>query len=193
MNDEMEMARLLGARQAFGLVAGRCSAADATILRDIRETKRYLSFSPTWQEFCDKHLHLSKTHANYLIRLLNDFGPNYFALAQLTRITPDEFRKIRALVTDNGLEYGGQAIALIEKNTDRLTEAVSSLRQKETLPLKPLEPWARKLEQVERRLFQSLRQLERLRQDMKATADAGKVLYTLRCEIDKIMETWVGG
>jgi hypothetical protein len=192
MNDDLNLGKLLGARQAFGLVAGRCSAADATILRDIRDNKKYLNSAPTWSEFCEKDLRLSKSHANYLIRLLNDLGPNYFALAQLTRCTPDEYRRIRAYVTDNGLEYGGEAIALIERNTDRLTEAVSSLREG-ARPVQRSETWERHLDAVRKRLFKSLRQLEKLRQDMKSTAEAGKTLYELRCEIDKIMQTAVRG
>jgi hypothetical protein len=192
MNDDINLGKLLGARQAFGLVAGRCSAADATILRDIRDNKKYLNSSPTWNEFCDKHLRVSKGHANHMIRLLNDLGPNYFALAQLTHCTPAEYQRIRAYVTDNGLEYGGEAIALIERNTDRLTEAVSSLREG-ARPVQRAEAWERHLDGVRKRLFKSLRQLEKLRQDMKSTAEAGKVVYELRCEIDKIMQTAVRG
>jgi hypothetical protein len=192
MSDDLQLGKLLGARQAFALVAGRCSAADATILRDIRDGKKYLNHAPSWEEFCEKHLRLSKGHANRLIKYLNDLGPNYFALAQLTHVTPDEYRRIRSYVTDNGLEYGGEAIALIEQNTDRLTEVVGNLRGS-TRHVPRSEPWQRRVDAVERRLFSSLRQLEKLRQDMKSTAEAGKILYTLRCEIDKIMETWVGG
>jgi hypothetical protein len=187
----MEVAKLLGARQAFGMVAGRCSAADATILRDIRDGKKYLGICETWGEFCEKQLHLSKRHANHVIGLLNDLGSSYFALAQLTRITPDEFRGIRAHVTDNGLEYGGEAIALIEQNTERLTEAVSALRQSDSPPV--ADGWRPKLEAVEVRLSKALRQLELLQRDPNAAGEAANVLYAIHVRVEKMIEISTGG
>jgi hypothetical protein len=192
MNDDLQLGKLLGAREAFGMVAGRCSAADATILRDIRDGKKYLNHAPTWDEFCEKHLHLSKGHANRLIRHLIDLGPNYFALAQITRITPDEFRKIRAHVTDNGLEYGGEAIALIEQNTERLTSAVSALRQSASTPCTS-EPWVSKLEALEARMVRSIDQLEALRRDQKSAEQAANLLYAIHNRIDKLMNLYTGG
>jgi hypothetical protein len=182
MNDDLQLGKLLGAREAFGMVAGRCSAADATILRDIRDGKKYLNHAPTWDEFCEKHLHISKGHANRLIRYLNDLGPNYFTLAQLTHITPDEFRKIRAHMTDNGLEYGGEAIALIEQNTERLTSAVSALRQSD--PPTVADTWQCKLDAVEERVFKALRQLELLKQE----PEVGNTLYRIHCRVEKMIE-----
>jgi len=179
MDDDLQLGKLLGAREAFGIVAGRCTAADATILRDIRDGKKYLNHAPTWEEFCDKQLHLSKSHANRLIRYLNDLGPNYFTLAQLTAITPDEFRKIRAHVTDNGLEFGGEAIALIEQNTERLTEVVSTLRQGE-----PSGVGQSKLEAIEARVFKALRQLEQMQSDEQAA----NLLYRIHNRVEKIIE-----
>ena len=43
----------------------------------------------TWEGFCRKYLGLSKSFANRIIRWLDEFGPEYFELAQLTRITAD--------------------------------------------------------------------------------------------------------
>jgi len=58
--DLVEVAKQLGARQAFGLVAGRCSAADALLLREIRDSRKYLAFSPNFDEFCAQHLHMTR-------------------------------------------------------------------------------------------------------------------------------------
>ena len=49
----IELAKMLGARQAMGMIAGRCSAADAEMLRNIRDQKKYLNLSATWGEFCE--------------------------------------------------------------------------------------------------------------------------------------------
>ena len=47
----LELGIMLGQRRAFGLVAGRCSAAGAECLRKIREGKVYLKFAPNWPGF----------------------------------------------------------------------------------------------------------------------------------------------
>ena len=189
---EVDLAKMLGARQAFSLVAGRCSAADATVLRDIREGKKFLKFGCSWDEFCSRHLHVSRRSADRAIGLLNEFGPSYFAVAQIAKITPEEFRGIQTYINNNSLQFEGEKIALIEANTAQLSSAIASLRPgPKRLPR--AKPWERKVDAVRQRLFQSLRQLEKLRQNMDATAEAGTILYELRCEIDRIMQTWVGG
>ena len=87
MSDDLTLGRLLGRREAFNLVAARCSAAEAGQLREIRATKNYLDCGD-WEEFCWKHLQMSRENANRIIRLLEELGPQYFELAQLTRISP---------------------------------------------------------------------------------------------------------
>src|SRR5215210_2731777 len=78
MTDDLILGRLLGRREAFNIVAGRCSAADAALLRQMRDEKLYLSQSPDWDDFCSKHLQMRKSNANRIIQLLNEFGPQYF-------------------------------------------------------------------------------------------------------------------
>jgi hypothetical protein len=85
MKTELDLGRLLGRREAFSVVAARCSAADAT-LRDIRI--RLFEGTRQTGSFLLEYLHISKTAANRLIQLLNEFGPQYFEIAQLTRISP---------------------------------------------------------------------------------------------------------
>src|SRR3989442_3804145 len=84
-----ELGQILGSRRAFSAIAGRCSAADAECLRRICEQKLFKHKSDSWDEFCPRYIGMSKASANRIIRLLDDFGPDYFELAQLTRITPD--------------------------------------------------------------------------------------------------------
>jgi hypothetical protein len=73
----------LGRRQAFGIMAGKASAADAECLRLIRDKKLYKSKTPNWREFCTRYLGLSKTNADRIIQYLDEFGPNYFQLTQI--------------------------------------------------------------------------------------------------------------
>jgi hypothetical protein len=126
---DFELGILLGTRNAFAAVAGRCSAADAECLRRLRDQKLYLGRAATWAEFCPKFLGLSKTRANFIIRNLEEFGPDYFEVVQLTRITPEQYRAIAPAIRDKNIHLNGEAIALIPENSDRVTAAVADLRQ----------------------------------------------------------------
>jgi hypothetical protein len=128
--DDFELGVVLGSRRAFASIAGRCSAADAECLRRVREQKLYLSRAATWEEFCPKYLGLSKGHANRIIRYLEEFGPSYFELAQLTHVTPEQFRAIAPAIREKNIHVRGEAIALLPENSARIAAAVAELRQR---------------------------------------------------------------
>ncbi len=125
---DFRLGEILGSRRAFSSVAGRCSAADAACIRRIRDEKLFTSRAETWDEFCPKFLGMSRANANRIIRHLDEFGPDYFELAQLTRITPAEFRSIAGSVKERALHWNGAAIALIPENSGKIAEAVEELR-----------------------------------------------------------------
>jgi hypothetical protein len=163
MNDLL-LGRLLGRREAFNTIAGRCSAADAALLRQIREEKLYLGHAKDWREFCVKCLHISRENADRLIRLLDEFGPTYFEVAQLTRITPAVYRLIAPLIRDQTLHYNGEAIALIADNAEKVAAVADEFRPKSKTPAAPLQlpppveedPIAR----LERRCTELVREIE---------------------------------
>jgi hypothetical protein len=126
---DFELGLMLGSRKAFASVAGRCSAADAECLRRIRDERLYLRRAATWEEFCPDHLGLSRAHANRIIRNIEEFGPEYFEIAQLTRITPEQYRAIAPAIREKTIHIDGQAIALIPENSDRVAAAVTELRR----------------------------------------------------------------
>ena len=64
-----------------------------------------------------------------LIRQLEEFGPAFFQLGGVTRITPEEYRLIAGAVTEAGLAYEGETIPITEQNGPRLAEAVEALRR----------------------------------------------------------------
>jgi hypothetical protein len=121
--------KALGRREAFGLVAGRCSAADAACLRQIRTSKEYLAVEPTWNDFCSKRLNMGKTTVDRIIALLDEFGPTYFELAQLTRISPETYRSIAPSIDEEGVHLQGGAIEIVSENAARLSAAVAELRK----------------------------------------------------------------
>ncbi len=141
---------LLGRRQAFSTMAARCTAADAAALREIRDTRAYRGLNATFGEFCSQHLGLSARHANRLIGYLNEFGPEYFELAQFTGISPAEYRAIAPAVKDQAVHCDGQAIALLPENAEKLAAAVARLRASAGEPLVPQPSFERRLRRLER-------------------------------------------
>jgi len=121
------LAKYIGRREAFSLVAGRCSAADIETLRRIRNEKLYLSVSPTWDEFCTDHLHVARRSLNREIAYLDEFGPAFFTVRQLTRITVPEYRQIASQVSAQGLAIEGAVVPLDPENGKALDSAVDKL------------------------------------------------------------------
>ena len=48
----LELGFALGQNHTFGLVAGRCSAAQAHGIRKLREEKLYKELCEKWEDFC---------------------------------------------------------------------------------------------------------------------------------------------
>jgi len=124
----IDLGTWLGRRQAFAAVAGRCSAADAECLRNVREKKLFRACRLTWEEFCRQRAGISRSGADQIIRHLEEFGPAYFHLSAVTRITPESFRLIAASVTEQGVRHGGELIAFRAENAARLATAIDALR-----------------------------------------------------------------
>jgi hypothetical protein len=126
---DIELGKLLGQRKAFGLVAGRCSAEQAAALKEIRDRRGFVSIAPTWDEFCTKELRMSRVHANRIIKWFEEFGQAYFEMAQLTRISPDEYRALAPEIVDHRLLLDGVAVALIPEKAEDVAAAVAKLRK----------------------------------------------------------------
>ena len=89
----LELGTWLGRHQAFGLIANKCSAADAECLREIRENKHYRALGLTWEEFCSRHTGIDRKTADRIVERLEEFGEAYFNLSQLIPIQPARFRR----------------------------------------------------------------------------------------------------
>jgi hypothetical protein len=126
---DLALGTILGRQQALGMIAGRCSAAQAACLREIYEKKLYKQRCGDWDEFCRQYLHITRRHVQHIIDLLNEFGPQYFELAQLTRVSPETYRAIRPSIQDGNLCVEGEAIALVPANAARISAAVAEMRK----------------------------------------------------------------
>jgi len=140
IDDGIEVGTWVGRKQAFALVAARCSAADAEILFEIREKKLFRNIEPSWEDFCTKRLGLTRSYVDRVIRQSRELGPNFTKLSSFARIKPAEYRRIAPAVTDGGLAYGGEVIALEPENAPRLAAAVEALRRDSTPDTVPGDP-----------------------------------------------------
>ena len=129
------MGACLGRKQAFNGITGRCSAAEAHCLHGIREEKKYKLTDLTWEEFCPKHLGISRAWADRTIRLLEEFGDTYFHLNGMMPISPEDYRRIASSVSGDGVQYAGETIAIAPQNAGKLAEAVENLKQQARLAL----------------------------------------------------------
>lgn len=125
----LELGKVLGQQVAFNLVAGRCSAAEAAAIRRIRRERLYEASNLSWQEFCPRQLGMSRTQADRVIGWLEEFGPEYFELTQLSRVPADEYRAIASAVKEGHIHWQSEAIALIPENRERVAAAIAALRQ----------------------------------------------------------------
>ncbi len=125
----LELGVVLGQSHAFGLVAGRCSAAQAEAIRRVREERLYKRCTEKWDDFCTRYLQMSRAEADRVIRRLDEFGPAYFEISQLTRVSPEMFRAIAPAIHDGALHVNGEAIELNPENSRRIAAAVAEMRR----------------------------------------------------------------
>ena len=123
-----DLGTLLGRHQAFGLIANKCSAADAFTLREIREDKLYRKLSLSWEDFCKAYTGISHKTADAIIANLDEFGESYFKLSGILPIRAAMYREIASKISDNTLEVDGRKIEINRENTLELMDAVSRLR-----------------------------------------------------------------
>ena len=123
-----DLGKVVGQQEAFGMIAGRCSAAAAAAIRRVRQENTYRATGLSWRQFCPRYLGISRTHADRVIGYLEEFGPQYFEVTQLTRIPPEEYRRIAPAVRDGHIHWQGEAIALTPDNGPRVAAAVAALR-----------------------------------------------------------------
>jgi hypothetical protein len=129
VGEGVDLGMWLGRRQAFALVAGRCSTADAECIRELRRNKRYRALQMTWDQFCVERLGISRVTADKIVRQLEEFGPEFFTLAQLTRVTPEEYRRLNVAVRGHALLHAGEEIPIEVENGPRLAAAIEELRR----------------------------------------------------------------
>jgi hypothetical protein len=182
---DLDLGTILGRNQAFGLMAGRCSAAQAACLREIRDKKLYKRRCPNWNQFCREHLHMARNQVQHLINLLDEFGPDYFELSQLTRVSPETYRAILPALHDKSLHVDGEAIALIPANAARISAAVAQLR-KAAAPEPPEPSEKERLAAVDKRCSEVLAELTDLADGCQMTHQLSGILASLQTRLTRL-------
>jgi len=162
IDEAFDVGAWVGRRQAFALVAGRCSAADAEILFEMREKKLFRTIEPTWEAFCIKRLGTTRSYVDRVIRQFKELGPNFCKLNSFTRIKPAEYRLIAAAVTEDGLSFSGEVIALEPENAPKLAEAVEALRRDSVPETNPADPTEQAFVKAEKALQSAVTEFQRL-------------------------------
>jgi hypothetical protein len=160
----LQLGAWMGRKQAFASLAGGCSAADAECLRQMRDQKQYRTLGLTWEEFCKQRIGMTRPTADRIIRRLEEFGPQYFRLAQATGITAEEYRRIAGSVGEKGLVHSGELIPITAEDAPRLIAAVEELR-KQAEPdgsKDETEEHDRAIEKAERLLRTAVNEIERV-------------------------------
>jgi hypothetical protein len=124
----LDLGIAMGERRVLGMIAGRCSAAQAATLMKIREHKAYAKYNLTWEDYCQRYLKISSRTADRAILIFKKHGPIYFETAALTGISPAQYERIAPHIQPDGVHAQGEVIALIPENTARVIEAVAKLQ-----------------------------------------------------------------
>lgn len=126
-----EVAKWVGRQQAFALVANKCSAAQAEILKRLKDSSAHKAFGLSRDEFCDQQLGITRQTADRIIANYEEFGAAYFAMSNVMRISPQTYRMLAPAVDaeKNELVFGDEKIPITKANTDRIIEAVSAIRK----------------------------------------------------------------
>jgi len=162
IDDAFDIGTWVGRRQAFALIAGRCSAADAEILFEIREKKLFRTIEQTWEDFCARRLGMTRSYVDRVIRQFQQLGPNLYKLSCFTRIKPAEYNLIGGALTGEGLAYGGEVIALEPENAPQLAEAVEALRRDSVQEADPGDLAEQSLDKADRAMKSAIAELHRL-------------------------------
>ena len=83
----------------------------------------------TWEECCKERAGIGRSTADQIIQNLEEFGQDFFSMAQVTGITAHEFRRIRASINNHALLHGGEAIPIEVENAPRLIAALDAIRR----------------------------------------------------------------
>jgi hypothetical protein len=135
----LELGARIGRQQAFGVIANKCSAAQALALKQMKENRVYEQLGITWDEFCERHSGVCRRTADRIIGQYDEFGETYFRLSNLVNVSPDAYRALAPAIAGNSIDIGGEEVPIIPENAARIREFVRAQKRVDRPP-KPAAP-----------------------------------------------------
>jgi hypothetical protein len=145
----------------------------------MRDQKQHRVLGLSWSEFCKQRVGITRQYAERLIHRLEEFGPQYFRLAQATGITPEEYRRIAGSVNEKGLAHADELIPITAEDGPRLIAAVEELRRQAEPEAgkSEAEDQDRAIEKAERLLRAAVNEIGRV-EEMPLDAARRRQLFT---------------
>src|SRR5215467_11449155 len=102
-----ELGKRTGGQQAFDLVAKRCTAAAAEMLKSVRDSGKYKEMNLTWKQFCEKEFGVSKPFADHQIHCIEQYGADYFRIAEIVPLSESTYKLLGSAVHDGCIDVDG--------------------------------------------------------------------------------------
>jgi hypothetical protein len=78
--------------------------------------------------FCTRYLGMSRAQVDRFLQGLVEFGPNYFHLTQIVRVSPRTYRILSPALLEDGIPLHQTPIPLAPENAGRMLRAVRQWR-----------------------------------------------------------------
>ncbi len=180
----VELGTWIGRGQAFGMLANKCSAAQAECLRRSKQERVYEKLGVNWEEFCEKYAGISRSYACRLIQRLEEFGPAYFELSEIVPVSPESYRRIAGSVRPEGIEIDGEVVAITPENAPRIRHLLEASRTAEAPEEKKAR--ARSIPDVKQRLDACIRDLDAISETAADVGTRSELMALAGCWIDRL-------
>ena len=139
--NEKEKEKLIekvGAIKAFKMVGGVCDVARYSLYKQLRDTDAHKLLGKDWKTFCTEHLGKSQITINEEIKLIEEFGESFLAIAEQIGLKKRDLYALdkgfsvtdKISIKDGVLMDGMRKIALTEKHTEEVADLITKLLDK---------------------------------------------------------------
>jgi len=129
LNQVLESGYWAGRHQALGMIAGKCTAAQARALKEMRDNRIHDSVGLSWEDFCTRCLQVCRATADNVIRRYNELGADYFRLSEVCRISPETFQSVAPRIQGSAVELDGERIEIAAENAHKIRAGIRRLRE----------------------------------------------------------------
>jgi hypothetical protein len=118
-----------GRHQALGMISGKCTAAQAHALKEMRDNRIHDAVGLSWEDFCAQCLHICRATADNIIRRYNELGADYFRLSEICRLSPETFQSVAPRIQGDFVELDGERIEISGENAQKIRAGIRRLRE----------------------------------------------------------------